>query len=278
MSPDEHITDDFSESVRLEKMNISGMSDTAISFSDLRIVRIDSLGDEKNFSWIINGLEYRPDKGDILLFSCIDLRLPVVSKTPSDVRITVLNLPRDVFFEDPEYIGLFYSDKPEHKLIRAGTIPPAEQEFAAAENELTRPDGIRRAAVFHAKLLLIELCRALCTDSDFRSPHIGEITSYICRNFTKRISITDTAREIGVSVSLLSKEMNRDLGVSFPEYVRRLRVNNVLSLLSGRKMNVTEAAFASGFSSMQGFYRAFHEITGKSPREMLKSGENSSDR
>ena len=261
------------------KQNIKGNPDKPETYREPRIVRIDSLGHEKNFVWTINGCRYSPKPGDFILFSGIDLRIPIVRHSPSDVMISTLILSPGVFIDDSGLLGLFYTKDPARRLIRAGTLPCVEREFGLLEDELMRPDCNPTAAACRAKLLLIELCRGLefSPGQDRNGSHIAEITAFIGKHLATRLTIDNVSKALGISPSLLSKELNLRLGVSFPDYIRRLRVNNVISLLSSRNINVMDAAFESGFSSMQGFYKTFREITGTSPREMLKSGVISSE-
>lgn len=262
--------------ISLVRQNIHGAADVPSTFEPLRIVRVDSLGHEDDFVWIVNGFKHKPRPGDLMLFSSIDMRMPVVRNIPSDVMITVISLAPRVFVDDTGLIELFYTKDSAHRLIRAGTIAEADREFRLLISELSREDCIESAVLCRAKLLLFELCRGLgfSPGSSVSGTHIGEITAYIGRHFTEKLTLSGAAKALGISPSLLSKEMNIRLGISFPEYVRRLRVNNVINLLSGHEIGVMEAAFDSGFTSMQGFYKTFREITGAAPREMLKSGEN----
>ena len=264
----------------LTGQNITGNASAPGTYEDLRVVRVDSLGHEPDFIWDINGFHHKPHPGDFILLSGIDMRMPILSHKNSDVMITVLLLSPRVFVGDSGFVGLFYTRDPSHRHIRAGTIPEAEREFSLLEKELTRPDFIESAATCRARLLLVELCRGLgfTPGQSVVGSHIDEITAYIGRHFTEKITLDSTAKAIGISQSLLSKEMNVRLNISFPEYVRRLRINNVLDLISSRGMSVTNAAFESGFTSMQGFYKTFREITGTSPLEMLKSRENTAKR
>lgn len=260
--------------------NINGTAKVSTSHRGLKIVRVDSLGSERDFVWIVNDVRLCPKKGDLLLFSGIDMRMPIVRRRQSDVMITVLSFSPEVFVADAGLIGLFYTKLPEHRLIRAGAIPDAEYEFQRLEAELRNNTGLEfcdSAALCHARLLLIALCRGLgFRPDDSLSPgsHIGEIAAYIGSHFTEKLTLNSAARALGISSSLLSKEMNRRLGVSFSEYVRRLRVNSVIEMMSGRGVGVMEAAYESGFTSMQGFYKTFRDITGMNPSEMLKSREN----
>lgn len=261
--------------INLVRQNIHGAADIPSTNEHLKIVRIDSLGHEDDFTWIVNGIQHKPCPGDLMLFSSIDMRMPVVKNIPSDVIITVVSLAPRVFVDDTGLIELFYTKDSAHRLIRAGTIAEADREFKLLIGELSREDCIESAVICRAKLLLFELCRGLgfSHGSNVSGTHIGEITAYIGRHFTEKLTLSGTAKALGISTSLLSKEMNIRLGISFPEYVRRLRVNSVINLLSSHDIGVMEAALDSGFTSMQGFYKAFREITGVTPREMLKSGE-----
>lgn len=54
---------------------------------------------------------------------------------------------------------------------------------------------------------------------------------------------------------------------TFPTYLSNLRVKNAASLLLNNQLSITECAYKAGFGSTTAFNKAFHEITGYSPRD-----------
>lgn len=262
--------------IKLREQFVAGGISKACAYESLRVTRIDSLGGEDGFEWLVNNRRYRPKEGDYLLFSGIDLRMPIVTRCPSEVRITVLSFEPLSIFPHTGLAGIFYSDG--EKLIRAGEAPAVAELFSRAADELKRGDRYSEiAASALVVLLCAELCRHFGYEPDGRrfgqsgGDKLGEIVAYLGEHFSEKLTIVSAARQLGISQSQLSKLMNNLLGVSFPEYVRRLRVANVIRLTREEGKGVLESALESGFGSVTGFYKTFRALTGSSPTEMLKS-------
>src|SRR5436305_6227645 len=60
-------------------------------------------------------------------------------------------------------------------------------------------------------------------------------------------------------------------GISFIDYLSRVRVEKSKTLLLNPNSRISETAFASGFQSMTNFNRAFKRIVGRSPTQFRKS-------
>jgi AraC-like DNA-binding protein len=73
------------------------------------------------------------------------------------------------------------------------------------------------------------------------------------------------AKEVNCSPFHLSRIFAQETGLTIPRYLRMLRIEKASELLRQGKGNVTEAAFAVGYSSLSAFNQAFVEITGCCP-------------
>lgn len=83
-------------------------------------------------------------------------------------------------------------------------------------------------------------------------------------------SLPALARYAGLSRTAFSQTFNRELGVTLPEYVARLRVEKAKRLLSGTTMPMTELALETGFYDSAHFSRVFRQQVGVSPGEYRK--------
>ncbi len=89
----------------------------------------------------------------------------------------------------------------------------------------------------------------------------------------KDISRALIAEMMGCSHQTLTKMLN-DIhpGLSFPDYIKGLRIAHALDLIKEHPdLTVQQIADQSGFYSISSFERSFKSITGKTPREYLKS-------
>ncbi|HSH38764.1 MAG TPA: AraC family transcriptional regulator, partial [Chthoniobacterales bacterium] len=78
-------------------------------------------------------------------------------------------------------------------------------------------------------------------------------------------SLEELGRETGVSQFYLSRIFSEEMGMTIPQYLRRVRMLRAAELLRAGRHNVTEAAFAVGYSSLGHFSKSFCEVVGCCP-------------
>ncbi len=100
--------------------------------------------------------------------------------------------------------------------------------------------------------------------------YIHKACSYMVENLSEDINQTDVARQIGLSTFYFSKLFKQYMHMSFPSYLSSIRVKKAASLLLNDDLSITDCASYSGFQSTSSFNKAFHDITGYSPREYRK--------
>jgi AraC-like DNA-binding protein len=92
----------------------------------------------------------------------------------------------------------------------------------------------------------------------------------------KDISRALVTQMMGCSHKTLTKMLN-DIhpDLSFPDYIKGLRIAHALKLIQeNRYLTITQIADQSGFYSISSFERSFKSITGKTPKEFMKSLSN----
>lgn len=97
-----------------------------------------------------------------------------------------------------------------------------------------------------------------------------DISNYLNQHFTEELSLSQLACALGYSKYHISHIFRDKFGCSYNDYLKRLRAEYAMGLLTHSELSVTEVCFASGFSSLRSFYRAFHEIYGASPRSLTR--------
>jgi AraC-like DNA-binding protein len=78
-------------------------------------------------------------------------------------------------------------------------------------------------------------------------------------------SLEELGREVGVSQFYLSRTFSAEVGMTIPQYLRRIRMERAAELLRAGTHNVTEAAFAVGYASLGHFSKSFCEVLGCCP-------------
>lgn len=94
------------------------------------------------------------------------------------------------------------------------------------------------------------------------------ISDYLNLHFTEDLNLTQLAASLGYSKYHISHIFKDKFGCSFNDYLKRLRSEHAMGLLTHSEMTATDICFASGFSSLRTFYRAFHEVYGVAPKSM----------
>ena len=95
-----------------------------------------------------------------------------------------------------------------------------------------------------------------------------DISDYLNTHFTEELSLPQLANALGYSKYHISHIFKEKFGCSYNDYLKRLRAEHAMGLLTHSGMTVTEICFSSGFSSLRSFYRAFHEVYGVAPRSV----------
>ncbi len=109
------------------------------------------------------------------------------------------------------------------------------------------------------------------------SPAIARARSFIAMRYTDEISLGDVARSVNMSAFYFCKSFKRATGMTFTDYLARVRIERVKNLLLNPHKRVSEAAYEAGFQSLSQFNRVFRRVAGESPsahRERLHGGSN----
>ena len=87
----------------------------------------------------------------------------------------------------------------------------------------------------------------------------------------KELKVSDIARELGTNATYISACINGQMGISFPEFISRYRVEYALKLMQEHpEMSSVEVWDASGFNNEKTFFRRFRLQTGMTPAEWKK--------
>lgn len=93
------------------------------------------------------------------------------------------------------------------------------------------------------------------------------VVEYIHRNFRQPLQLEDLTREFGVSRQHLSTTIHRQLGVSFYQYLQKLRLQEAVGLMLTTEQTITTISEESGFPNLRAFNTVFRREYGMSPRE-----------
>lgn len=110
------------------------------------------------------------------------------------------------------------------------------------------------------------------------SPVISRARTFITDHQSEDLSLGQVAAAVNMSAFYFCKTFKKATGMTFTDYLARVRVEKVKNLLLNPHKRVSEAAYEAGFQSLSQFNRVFRKIAGESPsryRERLHgSGVN----
>ena len=113
---------------------------------------------------------------------------------------------------------------------------------------------------------LSELSKQLIVqEANTESPAMARARVYIAENHTTEMSLTTVAKSVNMSAFYFCKSFKKATGLTFTEYLARVRVEKVRNLLLNPNKRVSEAAYEAGFQSLSQFNRVFRRIAGESP-------------
>lgn len=94
------------------------------------------------------------------------------------------------------------------------------------------------------------------------------ISDYLNVHFMEELNLSQLAAALGYSKYHISHIFREKFGCSYNDYLKQIRAEHAMGLLTHSELTVTEVCFASGFSSLRSFYRAFHEVYGVPPKSV----------
>lgn len=98
-----------------------------------------------------------------------------------------------------------------------------------------------------------------------------KMITYIDAHYTEAISLADMARLGGYSESYASQFFKRQLGISFKEYLLRMRLRAAAVNLVNSEENVVAIAHNCGFSDVKAFNVAFRKHFNSTPSQYRKA-------
>jgi two-component system, response regulator YesN len=94
---------------------------------------------------------------------------------------------------------------------------------------------------------------------------IQRVTGLIQQRYWDRLSLSELARQVGMSKHRLSHRFHEVLGVTFRDYLLKVRLERAKVLLAAGQRSITEVAQDVGFGDLPRFDKMFKRYTGFTP-------------
>ena len=234
----------------------------------------------------VNGREYMMEPGDIIIFNNVeahgwklmgeDMKLLVMIFSPEFVAEKL-----SVF--DSEYLKPFVERGSNFK-NRIGSEEPVSHEIRKGIREIytewkQQKEGYPLMIKANILRILTMLIRTYQDESKSEEmlkekknamKRLEQVISYIDTHYSEKITLDEVAAAAYMSSNYFSSYFRKVTGISFSEYVTRIRISHARELLRDTDKSVTEIAMECGFHNISNFYRLYKKHVGKPPRDEKK--------
>ena len=107
---------------------------------------------------------------------------------------------------------------------------------------------------------------------------VAKARHFIAQNQDNALCLATVAKAVNTSTFYFCKLFKRATGLTFTDYLSRVRIEKAKTLLGDPNRRVSEIAYDVGFQSLTHFNRVFHKITGQSPTNYRRSARKSASR
>jgi AraC-like DNA-binding protein/ligand-binding sensor protein len=102
-------------------------------------------------------------------------------------------------------------------------------------------------------------------DQMAESPTVTKARAYITKHQDEAISLNQVAQAVNMSAFYFCKTFKKSTGLTFTDYLARVRIEKVKNLLLNPHKRISEAAYEAGFQSLSQFNRVFRKVAGEAP-------------
>lgn len=126
-------------------------------------------------------------------------------------------------------------------------------------------ESILRLLMIFAQHLATMSNQLMVKEESAEPPVIAKARVYIAEHQDDDLTLAQVAQSVNTSAFYFCKMFKKATGMTFTDYLARVRVEKVKNLLLNPHKRVSEAAFEAGFQSLSQFNRVFRKIAGESP-------------
>ena len=129
------------------------------------------------------------------------------------------------------------------------------------------------ASVVYSEIEAVKSIPSNTKPADMTEATFDKMIAYIDKNYQRKIELEDIAKIGGYNVNYTSQFFKRQLGISFLEYVLRLRLREATVSLANSTDSVAHIAINCGFADIKAFNVAFKKHFHTTPSEYRKQAK-----
>jgi AraC-like DNA-binding protein/ligand-binding sensor protein len=162
------------------------------------------------------------------------------------------------------------TERVKHTVMEHGVPFTNELRKAWEHNPLMTPEkygAIVRLLSFFAGQLSVLINQIMLEKQNAEPPLVQKAREYIDKHKLDPLSLADVAKAAGASVFHFCKVFHKTTGLTFTDYVARVRLDDAKTQLLNPSRRISEVAYDVGFQSLTQFNRTFKRVFGQSPTE-----------
>ena len=126
-------------------------------------------------------------------------------------------------------------------------------------------ESILRLLTIFAQHLSTLSNQVIVQEATAESPQVTKARVFIADHQAEELSLSQVASAVNMSAFYFCKTFKKTTGMTFTDYLARVRVEKVKNLLLNPHKRVSEAAYEAGFQSLSQFNRVFRRVAGEAP-------------
>jgi len=140
-----------------------------------------------------------------------------------------------------------------------------ESYFQTRVLEKKQYEAVLRLLTIFAQHLATLSNELMVSAKQAESPMITRAKVFIADHQHEEMSLRQVAGAVNTSAFYFCKMFKQATGLTFTDYLARVRIEKVKNLLLNPHKRISEAAYEAGFQSLSQFNRVFRKIAGEAP-------------
>lgn len=233
--------------------------------------------------YFVNGQEYEMDEGDIIIFNNVEPHGWLLLEEDMQLLVMVFSpefIAEKMSFFDHGYLKPFV-ERGSNFRNKIGHEEPVSHEIRKGIREIYG-EWTEQKVGYHLMIksnvlrILTMLIRAyqdenksdeMLKEKQNAMKRLEQAIAYIDAHYREKITLDEVAASAYMSSTYFSTYFRKVTGISFSDYVTRLRIFHARELLKDTQRSVTEIAMECGFHNLSNFYRLYKKHVGRPPRE-----------
>lgn len=227
-----------------------------------------------NSTFEVRGKKYKVNEGDLFFVNSFDMH-SVAAEEGENVMLILHFDP--IFFDEycPEFSSFYYepnNDLSDKNNPIYNKISTNLAELMVSIIKLNTGYKLKALnSIIEIVLILIQNFRTeKQTENNselYKQKRISDILKFIEDNYAYDISLNALAENVMVTPQYISKFFKNTLGITFVDYVNRLRINKSLNALLTTKKSIIDISIEYGFNDHKAYNRVFKKYYTMTPTE-----------